>query len=220
MITAPIFGISRLRMGTDGPGITTLVTFMGCPLQCKYCLNDFCHKPVFEANGKTPSKGVSVITPQDLYDKVKIDNLYFGMTGGGICFGGGEPALQWRFIRSFRKICGPEWKITLETCLHYNEYIIKELSKIVDLWIVDIKSMEPIIFEEYTGVKVAPLFNRLKFLRDIVGEEKVVIKIPFIPEYKDEHSVKWELSKIKAMGFTHIEQIEYIKRLPNNNPQN
>jgi len=220
MITAPIFGISRLRMGTDGPGITTLVTFMGCPLQCKYCLNDFCHKPVFETNGKTPSKGVSVITPQDLYDKVKIDNLYFGMTGGGICFGGGEPALQWRFIRSFRKICGPEWKITLETCLHYNEYIIKELSKIVDLWIVDIKSMEPIIFEEYTGVKVAPLFNRLKFLRDIVGEEKVVIKIPFIPEYKDEHSVKWELSKIKAMGFTHIEQIEYIKRLPNNNPQN
>jgi len=220
MITAPIFGISRLRMGTDGPGITTLVTFMGCPLQCKYCLNDFCHKPVFETNGKTPSKGVSVITPQDLYDKVKIDNLYFGMTGGGICFGGGEPALQWRFIRSFRKICGPEWKITLETCLHYNEYIIKELSKIVDLWIVDIKSMEPIIFEEYTGVKVAPLFNRLKFLRDIVGEEKVVIKIPLIPEFKDEHSVKWELSKIKAMGFTHIEQIEYIKRLPNNNPQN
>lgn len=220
MITAPIFGISRLRMGTDGPGITTLVTFMGCPLQCKYCLNDFCHKPVFETNGKTPSKGVSVITPQDLYDKVKIDNLYFGMTGGGICFGGGEPALQWRFIRSFRKICGPEWKITLETCLHYNEYIIKELSKIVDIWIVDIKSMEPIIFEEYTGVKVAPLFNRLKFLRDIVGEEKVVIKIPLIPEFKDEHSVKWELSKIKAMGFTHIEQIEYIKRLPNNNPQN
>ena len=180
----------------------------------------FLPQACLEANGKTPSKGVSVITPQDLYDKVKIDNLYFGMTGGGICFGGGEPALKWRFIRSFRKICGPEWKITLETCLHYNEYIIKELSKIVDLWIVDIKSMEPIIFEEYTGVKVAPLFNRLKFLRDIVGEEKVVIKIPFIPEYKDEHSVKWELSKIKAMGFTHIEQIEYIKRLPNNNPQN
>ncbi len=220
MITAPVFGISRLRMGTDGPGITTLVTFMGCPLQCKYCLNDFCHKPVFEADGKTPAKGVSLLTPQDLYNKVKIDNLYFGMTGGGICFGGGEPALQWRFIKSFRKICGPEWKIILETCLHYNEYIIKELSKIVDLWIVDIKSMEPIIFEEYTGVKVAPLYSRLKLLRDIVGEEKVVIKIPLIPEFKDERSVKWELSKIKAMGFTHIEQIEYIKRLPYSNPQN
>ena len=39
MVAAPIFAISRLRMGTDGSGITTLVTFMGCPLQCKYCLN-------------------------------------------------------------------------------------------------------------------------------------------------------------------------------------
>ena len=32
-IKAPIFAISRLRMGTDGFGITTLVTFMGCPLE-------------------------------------------------------------------------------------------------------------------------------------------------------------------------------------------
>ena len=32
-IKAPIFAISRLRMGTDGSGITTLVTFMGCPLE-------------------------------------------------------------------------------------------------------------------------------------------------------------------------------------------
>lgn len=28
---APIFAISRLRMATDGSGITTLVTFYQCP---------------------------------------------------------------------------------------------------------------------------------------------------------------------------------------------
>ena len=220
MITAPIFGISRLRMGTDGPGITTLVTFMGCPLQCRYCLNDFCHKPIFEEDGRTPIKGVSPLTPQGLYSKVKIDNLYFGMTGGGICFGGGEPGLQWRFIKAFRKLCGTEWKITLETSLHYDEHIIEELSNIVDHWIVDIKSIEPIVFEEYTMVKVAPLYERLQLLRDTAGIDKVVIKIPLIPGFNDELSVKMEHDKIRAMGFTRIEQIEYIKRLPSNNPQN
>ena len=46
--SAPIFGISRLRMGTDGKGITTLVTFMGCPLKCKYCLNPKCHESIYE----------------------------------------------------------------------------------------------------------------------------------------------------------------------------
>ncbi len=30
---AHIFAIDRLRMGTDGHGITTLVCFMGCPLR-------------------------------------------------------------------------------------------------------------------------------------------------------------------------------------------
>src|SRR5574344_1864364 len=116
-ITAPIFGISRLRIGTDGEGITTLVTFMGCPLKCEYCLNNQCHAPIYEEDDITPRKGIQILTPTELYEKVKIDNIYFGATGGGICFGGGEPALRWQFITEFRAICGDEWKITIETCL-------------------------------------------------------------------------------------------------------
>ena len=38
-----IMGIDRLRMGTDGHGVTALVAFYGCPLRCKYCLNPECH---------------------------------------------------------------------------------------------------------------------------------------------------------------------------------
>ncbi len=39
-----IMKISRLRMGTDGRGVTTLVAFFDCQLHCKYCINDFCHE--------------------------------------------------------------------------------------------------------------------------------------------------------------------------------
>ena len=38
-----IMRISRLRMGTDGQGVTALVACFDCPLHCKYCINDFCH---------------------------------------------------------------------------------------------------------------------------------------------------------------------------------
>lgn len=31
-------GIDRLRFGTDWKGITSLVTFYGCPLECHYRL--------------------------------------------------------------------------------------------------------------------------------------------------------------------------------------
>ena len=39
MKAAPLIGISRHRLSTDGEGVTTLVAFHGCPLRCKYCLN-------------------------------------------------------------------------------------------------------------------------------------------------------------------------------------
>ena len=39
-----IMTISRLRMGTDGKRVSTLVTFFDCPLNCKYYMNDYCHK--------------------------------------------------------------------------------------------------------------------------------------------------------------------------------
>ena len=35
---ARIIGISRHRLSTDGDGVTTLVAFHGCPLNCLYVL--------------------------------------------------------------------------------------------------------------------------------------------------------------------------------------
>ena len=98
-------------MNTDGSGITTLVAFMGCPLKCRYCLNPKCHEPIKEGDD------IMMVTPQGLYDLVKIDNIYFQTTGGGVCFGGGEPTMYANFIKEFRQVCGDKWKITLETSL-------------------------------------------------------------------------------------------------------
>ena len=43
--TAPVIAVSRLRMKIDGPGVTTLVCFHGCPLRCHWCLNPFSFAP-------------------------------------------------------------------------------------------------------------------------------------------------------------------------------
>ena len=97
LINAKIFGLSRHRLTTDGEGVTTLVAFSGCPLRCKYCLN----KASWDmANGRD-------YTPETLFEEVKIDQLYFLATHGGVTFGGGEPLLQVEFIKAFRELCGP-----------------------------------------------------------------------------------------------------------------
>lgn len=210
-IKAPIFAISRLRTGTDGSGITILVTFMGCPLQCKYCLNKKCHEPIYESDGKTLRKGIMLLTPQELYDLVKIDNIYIQSTGGGICFGGGEPTLYEQFILEFKKLCGDKWKITLETCLRCSYNTIKNLSTAVDHWVVDIKSLNPFIYQKYTGVMSGVLLHLIS-IQMLVPQDRITIKVPHIPGYNDDEDLDEVMKEIQQnYGFTKISKIKYRK---------
>ena len=62
-----IMSISRLRMATDGQGVSTLVAFFGCPLKCKYCINNFCHEDQRRFLG-TPR---AAYTPKELVEVLK-----------------------------------------------------------------------------------------------------------------------------------------------------
>ncbi len=85
MKTSILIGLSRHRIGVDGAGVTTRVAFHGCPLNCKYCLNPQALSP----------KGVwKRFSPEELFNEIKKDDLYFCATGGGVTFGGGEPLLS------------------------------------------------------------------------------------------------------------------------------
>ncbi len=209
---APIFAISRLRMGIDGPGVTTLVTFMGCPLRCKYCLNDRCHESVFEADGVTLRKGIMLLTPQELYDRVKIDNIYFQATGGGICFGGGEPGLHADFIREFRRICDPAWHITIETSLYFDSKTIDDLSTSIDNWIIDIKSLFYNVYEEYTGGSMHKMFYNLNRLKKVVGGARLTLKVPNIPNFTCREDVETTADRLRKMGYPNVQVINYVER--------
>ncbi len=208
---SPIFGISRHRMGMDGKGVTTLVTFMGCPLQCKYCLNDRCHEDIYQEDGRNLRRGIRMLTPRQLYDIVKQDNIYFQTTGGGICFGGGEPTMQAKFIIEFAKLCPKNWRITLETSLCSSHNTIKTLAPYVDEWIVDIKSMDSSIYSRYTGVRSA-VRQHLECAKMLLSPEKVVVKVPHIPDYTTEEDVQASIKELRESGFTNVVECDYVKR--------
>lgn len=150
-VKAPIFAISRLRMGTDGKGITTLVAFMGCPLNCKYCLNPQCHEPVYETDGTTLRKNIMMLTPQNLYELVKVDNPYF----------------------------------------------------------LDIKTMDPLTYEQYTG-KTSGVLQQLSLLQMNIPQEKVTIKVPQIPGFTDGRDLDLDIKDIeRRFNFTDIIKARY-----------
>ena len=201
-ITYPLLSIARHRMGTDGTGVTTLVAGAGCPLHCKWCINR-------QLLQDAPSKET---TPQELLDLVMIDDLYFRASGGGITFGGGESLLHADFIREFRNICPSQWKINAETSLYVPRNYLAAITDCVDLFIVDCKDMNAEIYAEYTGGDCAVMEENLKFLLERVGPEKVIVRVPLIPEYNTKADQENSAEKLKKIGVTGLDLFEYVIR--------
>ena len=200
MSTMPVWAISRLRMVTDGSGVTTLVTAQGCPLRCRYCLN-----PVSWNGEATPV----LLTPKELYEKVKIDSLYFQATGGGVTFGGGEPLLYPDFIADFRALCPGEWKLRAETSLHVPRENLEKVIGAVDEFFVDIKDMNPIIYESYTGKHNRLIYDNLTYLLSSVGPGRIVVRVPLIPGFNTEQDVESSLTILRGMGADRFDPFRY-----------
>lgn len=203
-MNANILSINRMRFGTDGEGVRTLVGFYGCPLRCKYCINPM------SWNGTVRSK---VLTPKALLEKVRVDNLYFLSSGGGITFGGGEPLLYSDFICEFISIAPKGWTFNIETSLHVDFESIKKVAHFVDLFIVDIKSCDNDIYNSYTGGNCELVKSNLKRLLDMVGSDKILVRVPFIKDFTTEDDVNNSVLFLKEMGINKIDSFDYITDL-------
>ena len=200
-ITAPFIAVNRHRLATDGEGVTTLVAFHGCPLRCRYCLNPQC----LQVNGVWRR-----LTPGELYSEVEIDDLYFIATGGGICFGGGEPLLYPDFIRTFSKLMNPEWKLTVETSLNVPLENIKTIAALVQMWYIDIKDFSPTIYNAYTGKDNTQVIRNLVWLAANGYADKVIVRLPLIPDYNTEEYRLLSQQRLEALGFAHFDKFTYL----------
>lgn len=199
MEEAPFIGIVRHRIQTDGKGVSTLAAFHGCPLHCRYCLNPQCQR-----------EGVwRIFTPESLYEEVKIDQLYFLATGGGITFGGGEPSMYPDFIVRFREICGPEWNLTLETSLNVPADNIRRLSSVVNQFIIDIKETNDEIYRHYTGLSNRRALDNLQELLQEGRGDDLIVRLPLIEDFNTQEDIERSAEKLRAMGVKHFDFFAY-----------
>ena len=198
----PLLGLSRLRMGTDGTGVTTLIAGAGCPLRCRWCINE-------ELLREAPAENV---TAAELIGRVKIDDLYFRATGGGVTFGGGESLLHAAFIRRFRELCPAEWTISVETSLAVPRENLEAVLGAVDLFIVDCKDMDAEIYRRYTGADGSRMKENLRLLLDGVGPEKLLVRVPLIPRFNTPGDQKRSAETLRAMGVERLDLFDYVIR--------
>lgn len=199
-VTAPVITFSRIRMQTDGQGITTLVCFHGCPLRCKWCINPFSFAPETKRTH---------ITALQLYNQVKLDELYFLATGGGVTFGGGEPLLYPEFLQDFRAECGPAWRLCAETSLSVPWENVQIAAEVIDTFYVDCKDTNPDIYRRYTGRDNAQMLENLRRLLALVGPERIVVRLPLIPEFNTDANRDRSQALLEEMGIQCFDRFTY-----------
>ncbi|MBR4549468.1 MAG: radical SAM protein [Oscillospiraceae bacterium] len=198
----PLLRIARLRMGSDGAGITTLIAGAGCPLRCRWCIN----KRLLREAPAEP------LTAAELLERVRIDDLYFRASGGGVTFGGGESLLHAAFLRRFRELCPSEWRICAETSLAVSPELLSLSVGAVDSFIVDCKDMDADIYRRYTGGDPDLMRENLRFLLEAVGPERLLVRVPLIPEYNTKEDQQRSAARLRGMGITQLELFDYVIR--------
>jgi len=202
-----IFDIQRFSVH-DGPGIRTTVFMKGCPLRCRWCHNpeglsgmpqlqffeDECigcvrcqKRDKLSDAYACPTGALKVcgkeMTEDEVIAEIMKDRVFY-KKDGGITFSGGECLMQIDFAV---EVLVRAKELGLHTAIDTSGYIQREaLEKtldVCDLYLYDIKCIDPVLHKEYTGVDNSIIKDNLRFLSD-KGKE-IWVRVPVIPDFNN-----------------------------------
>jgi pyruvate formate lyase activating enzyme len=160
----------------------------------------------------TPDGVWQQMDAQQILDEVKIDDLYFKATNGGVTFGGGEPLLRSDEIVTFCLMKPADWHIAIETSLNVDLRHLQAVAPYIDHYIIDVKDMNPNIYRRYTSVDNSQVIDNLRWLIAHVDAQKITIRLPYIPDYNTPTDIAQSRSQLESMGFTNFDCFDYVIR--------
>jgi pyruvate formate lyase activating enzyme len=124
------------------------------------------------------------VTVQEVFKRVAADAIFYQRSGGGVTLSGGEPLAQPEFAISLLKLC-KEAAIhtTLDTCGYAKWETVRQMLEYVDLVLYDLKHMDPLEHERYTGVSNELILDNARKIHEL--SIPMVARVPLIPGYND-----------------------------------
>lgn len=186
-----ITNIQRMCMH-DGPGIRTTVFMKGCNLHCPWCANPENIHPFPETYHKEGRQGQygKRYAASRLVREILKDRRYWH-PDGGVTFSGGEPLLWMESLAAVMEILKAEGiHIAVETALQVKKSLLEAAISYVDLFIVDIKILEPESCREVLGGNVQRYEKNVGILKD--RGKNMLFRIPC----NHEHTVRRENIKL------------------------
>jgi pyruvate formate lyase activating enzyme len=121
-----------------------------------------------------------------LADELCKDHAYFEKSGGGVTFSGGEPTLQPAFALALaQQLKARGVSLALDTCALCTRAALEELFPLIDIFLVDLKLIDPVEHQRWTGAPLEHILDNLKWLAEQIRtralEKLLWIRTPLIP---------------------------------------
>lgn len=182
--------------------------------KCDLCMvcTTACPSGAIESVGK-------YMSVEEVVKEIEKDRLFYQNSGGGVTFSGGEPLVQWQFLREICKQCKQkDVSIALDTTGYAPWNIMEKVLEYVDLVLYDIKHLEPHMHIEGTGVSNELI---LENVRKTARKVRTWLRIPVIPDFNDsmnhisrlaEFSVGLGVEKVSLLPY-HMWGVHKYERL-------
>ena len=143
--------------------------------ECRYCRScaSACPAEAVEFIGHT-------MTVDEVVVEIAKDTPFYDQSGGGVTISGGEPLMQPSFLIQLLDACGEQGlHRTVDTSGHADTQTLLETASRVDLFLYDLKHMDPEKHYRYTGVSNDMILTNLEQLSH--QGARIIIRLPVIP---------------------------------------
>ncbi len=171
---------------------------------CKLCMTcaDNCPTGALEAIGRE-------MTVKEVAAEVLKDMVIFEESGGGVTLSGGEPLLQIDFVVELLKAMK---ELNINTAVETSGYVsmeaLKKVSSWTDLFLYDLKLLDPEKCKEYTGMSSKPVLDNFKCLAQ--NGSQLAVRMPLIPGINDHcDHLRLVADILKESGINELELIPY-----------
>jgi pyruvate formate lyase activating enzyme len=166
-----------------------------------------------------PQTALSIVgeskTISEIYEIVEEDRMFYEMSGGGITLGGGEVLMQPEAAANLLMVCKKEGINTaIETSGYAKLEAVLQVAEFTDLFLFDIKHIDPERHFEWTGVRNHLILQNLQEL--LTRRYNVKIRMPLLKGVNDsqdaiEGVIKFLLPYRDYKNFKGVDLLPYHK---------
>ena len=183
---------------------------------CRLCM---------KCTGVCPTKAIEIsgmaMSVSEIMEIIEKERIFFDQSGGGVTFSGGEPLIHTAVLMKLLDECGKRGiHRAIDTAGHVKTETLLEVARRTDLFLFDLKMMDPDLHEQWTGVRNEMILRNLKALAE--SGVHIIIRIPLIGGVNDDEknirqaaefisSLAGEKKEVHLLPYHKIAQTKYMK---------